>query len=163
MTDFYRGGVASYCKPCHNARTSADAKRRREENGDRERELARTRYASNKEGYRAHNIRWRADNPEVNKDSDRRSKVKSIGQVYAINRKRVEQVKMATPPWADKQEIADWYEAARIAEQVTGKKWHVDHIHPLNGANFCGLHVGYNLQILPARENMRKGNKLEIA
>ena len=67
------------------------------------------------------------------------------------------------PPWLTKQHIAEMdavYERARAATVSTGVKHVVDHIHPLNGKNFCGLHVPWNLQVLTAVENLKKGNKL---
>lgn len=45
-------------------------------------------------------------------------------------------------------------------EAATGVLHHVDHIVPLISPLVCGLHVGNNLRVIPAVENMRKSNKL---
>lgn len=38
-----------------------------------------------------------------------------------------------------------------------GTRFHVDHIIPLHGANVSGLHVPWNLHVIPAVVNMAKG------
>lgn len=67
----------------------------------------------------------------------------------------------ATPPWADVGAIDAIYAECARRTEVMGISHHVDHIVPLRGANVCGLHVEYNLQTLPAVENISKGNRHE--
>jgi len=51
------------------------------------------------------------------------------------------------------------YNLCRLREQITGFKWHIDHIIPLNGQKVSGLHVWNNLQVIPASVNLSKGNR----
>jgi len=67
----------------------------------------------------------------------------------------------ATPDWLteeQQQQIRAIYAHARDCEAVTGEKYHVDHIVPLKGENISGLHVPWNLQVLPADLNIAKSN-----
>lgn len=67
----------------------------------------------------------------------------------------------ATLPLSPEQEqqIKDFYWLAKDLSAVTGESYHVDHIVPLQGKTVCGLHVPWNLQVLPADINLSKGNK----
>lgn len=66
----------------------------------------------------------------------------------------------ATPSWADREAIKDVYTRCLMRSRVTGIKYEVDHIIPLKGKNVSGLHVHWNLQIIPAFENRKKSNKV---
>lgn len=86
-----------------------------------------------------------------------------LPKVIARNKARVESRRKAMPKWLNdlqKLEIKEWYRAAKWMEASHGGKWHVDHIIPLKGENVCGLHVPWNLQVLPAQQNLSKSNRL---
>ena len=67
----------------------------------------------------------------------------------------------ATPKWANQEAIREIYAESERLSRETGVRHHVDHCVPLNGYSVCGLHVETNLRPLPARENIRKGNRFE--
>ena len=82
--------------------------------------------------------------------------------VHASNTKRRLSKTNAIPTWLteeQKSKIDNLYWLASDLKAVTGESYHVDHIVPLQGKNVCGLHVPWNLQILPADINLAKSNK----
>lgn len=72
---------------------------------------------------------------------------------------RLARLKNATPPWADLVAIQAIYSQAERVSVETGVQHEVDHFYPLVGRNSCGLHVQWNLRIIPSLDNKRKSNK----
>lgn len=65
----------------------------------------------------------------------------------------------ATPSWANQKYISLFFEIAKLEEERTNRKCHVDHIVPLKSQLVCGLHTEQNLQVLFAKDNIVKGNR----
>lgn len=77
----------------------------------------------------------------------------------AGQREREVRKRHAMPPWVDRSAIQRIYKKAHDETIRTGVKYSVDHIYALRGKTFCGLHVPWNLQVIPLIENCRKGAK----
>jgi len=68
----------------------------------------------------------------------------------------------AIPKWFSELDELIMLEAAdlcRMRAQVTGIGWQVDHIVPLVSKRVCGLHIGCNIAVIPAKLNQAKGNR----
>lgn len=69
---------------------------------------------------------------------------------------------LATPKWVDFGAIAALIVQRNKITAETGIPHHIDHIIPLAAKNVCGLHVHQNMQIIPARENIAKNNRITL-
>lgn len=69
----------------------------------------------------------------------------------------------ATPRWlteADHASMNGQYAMSALMTVLVGVKYSVDHIVPLQGRDVRGLHVPWNLRVIRASDNSRKGNRL---
>lgn len=110
-------------------------------------ENAQLNYEANKERYLDYRSNWKKE------FSDRVNTINAKRRAAKLNR---------TPKWLGKQAsslITTFYNEAKRLSKETGVKFHVDHIVPLQGAFVSGLHVPWNLQVIPAIDNMRKNNR----
>ena len=146
-----RPGYRPSCKACMQKARPPDnpetRKRWLSQTAERRSAWQKEYYAKNKDACwnrvkvsRAKKLeQYREANPEIYRE-------------YKVRRRLVEV--RATPKWANLDAIRAWYTFAAVTPGV-----HVDHIVPLNSPIVCGLHCEFNLQLLPASENMSKGNR----
>lgn len=136
------------------------------ENPDRTKEIVTGWNRKNKEKESARAREWRKNNPDTYKRmvakwrKNNSLKYKAYMAMTANNR-RTSKIQR-TPTWLTEDDmflISEAYELAALRTQMFGFSWHVDHIIPLRGKTVSGLHVPWNLQVIPGAENMRKSNR----
>lgn len=138
-------GKRSKCKTCYNEVVRGW----KTKNPDKVKSATKKWRDNNKEQYRNTYNKWQASSGRAQKNA----------KEAARRAKKSE----ATPNWLSDNQMADikaMYALAKKFERLCGVKYHVDHIIPLNNPDVCGLHVPWNLQVLPAKTNLKKSNKL---
>ena len=150
------GRTRAACKACR----SLERKSRYSKNKSHERSLAKKYWSENKERMQA----WLREHYQNNKirykEYSKRFLSNNPGMGAFISSVRRSRKNQATPSWANLGAIKDIYKQREQISLETNIIHHVDHIIPLKGELVCGLHVEYNLRIIPAVENLSKSNKL---
>lgn len=136
--------------PEHRARILARNKARRQTPEDKAKEKARRQTPEYRAKQKACQKAWR-ESPHGKAKCAAYYRAREIAKLHR------------TPSWSETKEIEALYAEAQRLTELTGIQFHVDHIIPLQGELVSGLHVLANLRIVPAYENLSKGNKYRIA
>ena len=141
------------------AQRQARNNRWKAKNGEKLREYYRNTYYKNIEARRAAQRAYYAKNREENIARAKQWRANNPCRSNSHGAKRRSIMQQATPSWLThnmQQAILDIYAARNELSSITGVKHEVDHIVPLQGGTVCGLHVPWNLRVIPADENNRR-------
>jgi hypothetical protein len=126
-------------------------------------ERAKSRNVEKRSEISKYNFFWRKLNKDHKKQQDASWRSSNLPKVNAYSSARRSAKINATPPWLSaiqKAQIQEMYDISLARSVQTGIRHHVDHIHPLNGDGFAGLHVPWNLRVITSAENLSKGRRL---
>jgi len=129
----------------------AQTKKWRESNKSRCAETQRNWNAKNREKRNELSRVWRSENQAV--------------MLAHVKKRKLDKIDR-TPKWLNADDfwmMTEIQEIALLRTKVTGIAWHVDHVIPLRGKIVSGLHTPLNLRVIPAYENMKKGNRYAIS
>lgn len=175
-SDFYKAksnkdGLNSLCKKCYYKKNKKYVQENREKVNKSKREWK----SKNKESTKLSFKKWYEKNTKdengyysVKKEEIKERRKIASSKYIKKNREKLTAKEamrraskiQATPEWCECEKIEILYKKCKELSKLTGLKYHVDHIIPLNHSKVCGLHVWENLQILEESLNFKKNNKL---
>ena len=122
-------------------------------------------YQDNREKIAEYSTKYYRDNREQLRESQAEYRKNNSALINALNSKRRAAQLQRTPQWS-LDNLGIQFELECIykycaALNALGLNYHVDHIVPLQGENVSGLHLPWNLQVIPAIENVSKKNKFD--
>lgn len=126
-------------------------------------EHCRQYYSDNVTQLRQYKSEYYLKNLDREKAIRRQYDVRNRAAKTAREAKRRAAELQATPRWLTEhhfKQILTKYQLSDSLTQNTGIRHHVDHIVPLQGKIAKGLHVPWNLQVIPWVDNLKKGNKV---
>jgi len=166
IVEFYsdkraKDGKQSQCKDCHKGfyKTAHGKLVKKKSYSPTKRSEY---YQENRDRERVRNAKYYQKTRESKLAYGKKHYQQNKSKYAEYTRTRQAKILQRTPDWLSedhKAELQDFYWLAKDLTAVSGETYHVDHIVPLQGDNVCGLHVPWNLQILPADINLSKGNR----
>jgi len=90
---------------------------------------------------------WRKANPEAVTLQEQRRRASKLRAVVAWN------------PELDDLVLREAASLAKQRERITGIRWSIDHVEPLQSDEVCGLHTASNLAVIPLALNVKKNNR----
>jgi hypothetical protein len=167
-----RDGVQSRCKACHAAKgrkwraanpgkATSYVRRYMERHPEKAKEVRVHAEAKRKaSGYFE---RWYRENLETKRAKNRQWSKLNPAANAALRARGRAALQQRTVGWADYEAIRRVYAEARRLTEETGIRHEVDHIIPLRGKCVSGLHVHYNLRVIPMTDNRKKHAKFDAA
>jgi hypothetical protein len=116
--------------------------------------------AKNRAKYTASSFAWGKKNPEKTAKYQRTQNAKRPGtrNLWTMNYRSAKVDRM--PNWLNDGhlfEMESIYTYCSALRKI-GLDYHVDHVVPLRGKSVSGFHAPWNMQVIPGKENMSKGN-----